>query len=68
MTDVLDARLGDKPVGKLTLLTGERSFFAFEEAYLNDPQRPLLSQSFITLSGDLIAENRDKFILSPIFS
>ena len=28
--DVLDVRLGESSVGKLTLLTGDRSFFAFE--------------------------------------
>ena len=31
--DILDVRLGESSVGKLTLLTGDRSFFAFEQAY-----------------------------------
>jgi hypothetical protein len=46
MTDVLDVCLGESSVGKLTLLTGDRLFFAFEEAYLNNPDHPVLSQSF----------------------
>jgi hypothetical protein len=29
MTEILDVRLGEKRVGKLTLLTGKRSFYAF---------------------------------------
>ncbi|MES9991950.1 MAG: type II toxin-antitoxin system HipA family toxin [Candidatus Thiodiazotropha sp.] len=69
MTDVLDVRLGEVSVGKLTLLTGDRSYFAFEEAYLNDPQRPVLSQSFIAASGDLISESRPvQTKLPPFFS
>jgi serine/threonine-protein kinase HipA len=67
MTDVLDVRLGDKSVGKLTLLTGDRSFFAFEEDYLNDSDRPVLSQSFITTSGDLIPETRPFQTRLPAF-
>ncbi len=50
--------LGRASVGKLTLLTGDRSFFSFEEAYLNDSQRPALSQSFFTAGGDIIPETR----------
>ncbi|MES9830244.1 MAG: type II toxin-antitoxin system HipA family toxin [Candidatus Thiodiazotropha sp.] len=67
MTDVLDVRLGDKGVGKLTLLTGDRAFFAFEEDYLNDPDRPVLSQSFFTASGDIIPETRPFQTRLPAF-
>lgn len=67
MTNVLDVRLGDKGVGKLTLLTGDRAFFAFEEDYLNDPDRPVLSQSFITASGDIIPETRPFQTRLPAF-
>ena len=52
MTDRLEVHLGDMQVGTLTLVTGDRSFFAFEESYLNEPYRPILSQSFFTRSGD----------------
>ncbi len=69
MTDRLEVRLGDMLVGKLTLVTGDRSFFAFEESYLNDPNRPVLSQSFFTRSGDLIPESKTvQTKLPPFFS
>ncbi len=69
MTDRLEVRLGDMLVGKLTLVTGDRSFFAFEESYLNEPNRPVLSQSFFTRSGDLIPESRTvQTKLPPFFS
>jgi serine/threonine-protein kinase HipA len=69
MTDRLEVRLGDMLVGKLTLVTGDRSFFAFEESYLNEPNRPVLSQSFFMRSGDLIPESRTvQTKLPPFFS
>ncbi|MGB5458177.1 MAG: HipA domain-containing protein [Gammaproteobacteria bacterium] len=67
MTDVLDVRLGESSVGKLILLTGDRSFFAFEEAYLNDPDRPVLSQSFVAASGEIIPETRPVQTRLPAF-
>ncbi len=69
MTDRLEVRLGDMLVGTLTLVTGDRSFFAFEESYLNEPNRPILSQSFFTRSGDLIPESKIvQTKLPPFFS
>lgn len=69
MTDLLDVRLGEIIVGKLTLLSGDRAFFAFEEAYLSDANRPILSQSFFTQTGDLIPETRTiQTRLPPFFS
>ena len=69
MTDRLDVRLGDTRVGTLTLLTGDRSFFAFDEAYLNDSNRLVLSQSFFTRSGELIPESKTvQTKLPPFFS
>lgn len=67
MTDILDVRLGENSVGKLTLLTGDRSFFAFDEAYLDDPDRPVLSQSFFTATGDIIPESRPVQTKLPAF-
>ena len=67
MTDLLEVRLGDMLVGKLTLITGDRSFFAFEEAYLNDQNRPVLSQSFFTRSGDLMPESKTVQTKLPAF-
>jgi serine/threonine-protein kinase HipA len=53
MTELLQIRLGDTIVGTLTAYTGDRTFFAFEDSYLRDPERPVLSQSFFTRTGDL---------------
>ncbi len=69
MTDLLEVRLGNIIVGKLTLLTGDRSFFAFEETYLNDLDRPILSQSFFTQTGDIVPETKTvQTKLPPFFS
>ena len=69
MTDRLEVRLGDMLVGTLTLVTGDRSFFAFEESYLNESNRPVLSQSFFTRSGELIPESKTvQTKLPPFFS
>ncbi|MDJ0807627.1 MAG: HipA N-terminal domain-containing protein [Gammaproteobacteria bacterium] len=67
MTGILDVRLGEKNVGKLTLLTGERSLFTFDEAYLNDRDRPVLSQSFFITSGDIIPATRPVQTRLPVF-
>ncbi len=58
MTDLLEVHLGDTHVGRLALITGDRAFFAFDEHYLSDENRPVLSQSFFTQSGDLIPETK----------
>jgi serine/threonine-protein kinase HipA len=69
MTDRLEVRLGNMLVGTLTLVTGDRSFFAFEESYLNDSNRLVLSQSFFTRSGELIPESKIvQTKLPPFFS
>lgn len=69
MADLLDVCLGEIMVGKLTLLTGDRAFFAFEEVYLSDANRPVLSQSFFIQTGDLIPETKTiQTRLPPFFS
>lgn len=69
MVDLLNVRLGDVAVGKLTLFNGDRAFFAFEDSYLNDANRPVLSQSFFTQTGGLISETRTtQTRLPPFFS
>ena len=69
MADILDVYLGRTQVGKLILLSGDRSLFIFEEDYLNDPERPVLSQSFITGSGELLPETKTTRVkLPPFFS
>ena len=53
----------------MTLLSGDSSFFAFEESYLNDPERPVLSQSFFSPSGEIITETKATRVkLPPFFS
>ncbi len=67
MTKILDVRLGEMSVGKITLLSGDRAFFAFAESYLSNPARPVLSQSFFTTSGALIPETRPVQTRLPAF-
>jgi serine/threonine-protein kinase HipA len=51
MPVTLDVCLGERRVGTLTNLPGDYNLFAFDEDYLDDPARPVLSQSFIGQSG-----------------
>lgn len=69
MIDVLEVYLAKTLVGRLTLLTGDRAFFAFEADYLNDLNRPVLSQSFLKASGDILPETKiTQTKLPPYFS
>lgn len=69
MTSLLRVSLNDDPVGTLTLLPSGGVFFAFDEAYLNAPSRPVLSQSFFRPSGELIPESKSSAgKLPPFFS
>lgn len=69
MTDLLEVNLGNTHVGRLILTTGDRALFAFDEQYLNDENRPVLSQSFFTQAGDLIPETKTtQTKLPPFFS
>jgi serine/threonine-protein kinase HipA len=53
---VLDVLLYGEPIGTLTFLQGERTLFAFNEAYINNPNRPTLSLSFKDALGNLITD------------
>lgn len=69
MTETLDVFLGDVRAGELVLLPGDRSFFAFDEAYRNSEAAPVLSQSFYTASGELTPETRvTRSRLPPFFA
>jgi serine/threonine-protein kinase HipA len=69
MADTLEVRLGERRVGALTNLGGDRNIFIFDEDYAADPQRPTLSLGFKAASGDLIVEQRaTQTRLSPFFS
>lgn len=60
MTDptTLDVLLHGRPVGTLTSLPGGRTLFAFQQDYIEDPERPTLSLSFKDHFGDLITDFR----------
>ncbi|MCK9510892.1 MAG: type II toxin-antitoxin system HipA family toxin [Pigmentiphaga sp.] len=71
MADVstLIVQLYNTPVGTLTQVGGERTLFAFNEAYIHDPARPVLSLSFKDAFGQLLtdfAPTRGKLL--PFFS
>lgn len=65
---VLDVLLYGEPVGTLTRV-GERTLFAFNEAYIENETRPVLSLGFKDELGELITEFRPSRIkLPPFFS
>src|SRR5665213_2965751 len=67
--DILDIFLGDRKVGAITGLGGDRTVFTFDDAYADDPARPTLSLSFKDAMGDLIRDQRrTQTRLSPFFS
>ncbi|AGS25212.1 type II toxin-antitoxin system HipA family toxin [Rhizobium etli] len=53
---VLDVLLYDEPIGTLTRFGGDRTLFAFNEAYLNNDQRPVLGLRFKDALGQLITD------------
>lgn len=69
MSRYLEVRLHEQPIGVLTLLPGDRAFFAFDEQYLDDADRPVLGQSFFSTSGAPIAVTKTtRTRLPPFFS
>lgn len=66
---VLEVILYGEPVGTITRLPDDRSIFAFNENYAQDPNRPTLSLSFKDSLGDLITDFRPyKMRVQPFFS
>ncbi|MCK5464883.1 MAG: HipA domain-containing protein, partial [Bacteroidales bacterium] len=69
MKGELEILLGEIRVGTLTLLEGDRTIFSFREDYINKARRPVLSQAFINMSGELITEfSPTRMKLHPFFS
>lgn len=69
MADVLDIVLGDRKVGAIIGLGGDRTVFTFDDAYADDSGRPTLGLSFKDAMGDLIRDQRrTQTRLSPFFS
>ena len=55
---VLNVQLYGQPIGTLTRVAGDRSLFAFNEDYINDPDRPTLGLSFKDEFGELRTDFR----------
>lgn len=64
---VLDVRLYNEPIGTLTHLQGDRTIFAFNEDYVENPGRPTLSLSFKDNLGGLITNIRPTQRVAPPF-
>jgi serine/threonine-protein kinase HipA len=66
---VLNVLLYGKPIGTLTRVAGDRTLFAFNEAYIADVRRPVLSLSFKDAHGELITDFRPtQTKVMPFFS
>jgi len=57
IADVLEIRLGGRRIGALTALGGDRSILSFDNDYIADPDRPVLSLSFQDEAGGLILDH-----------
>lgn len=64
---VLDVLLHGQEIGTLTLLPGDRTLFAFTEAYINEPERPTLTLSLKDSFGELITDVRPTQTRVPPF-
>jgi serine/threonine-protein kinase HipA len=56
--NALAVRLHGQQIGVINRLAGDRQIFAFEQAYIDDPQRPTLSLSFKGRTGGLVTALR----------
>src|ERR1022692_3423777 len=56
--NALTVRLYGRQIGVITRLAGDRQLFAFEQDYIDDPQRPTLSLSFKGRTGGLVTTLR----------
>ena len=66
---VLEVLLHGEPVGALTRLQGDRSIFAFDQGYIDDAGRPVLSLSFKDNLGELMTDFRPvQTSIMPFFS
>ncbi len=66
---VLDVLLGGEPIGTLTHVGGDRTLFAFNDSYIENTDRPVLSLGFKDELGELITDFRPtQTRLLPFFS
>src|SRR4029077_2086398 len=56
--NALAIRLYGRQMGIITKLAGERQLFAFEQDYIDDPERPTLSLSFKSTTGGVVSSAR----------
>jgi serine/threonine-protein kinase HipA len=56
--NALAVRLHGRQIGVINRLAGDRQIFAFEQSYIDDPQRPTLSLSFKGRTGGLVTALR----------
>jgi serine/threonine-protein kinase HipA len=56
--NALAVRLHGKQIGIINRLAGDRQIFAFDEDYIDDPERPILSLSFKGRTGGLVTAVR----------
>jgi serine/threonine-protein kinase HipA len=56
--NALAVRLHGRQIGVINRLAGERQIFAFEQDYIDDPNRPTLSLSFKSGTGGLVTALR----------
>ncbi|MDA0692548.1 MAG: type II toxin-antitoxin system HipA family toxin [Nitrospinae bacterium] len=67
--NALGVYLGNRRIGIINRLTGDRHIFSFEQDYIDDPNRPTLSLSFKGQTGDLVTSIRPVTKrLPPFFS
>ena len=67
--DILDVLLHHEPIGTLTRVGGDRTLFAFNDAYVADEDRPVLGLGFRDRLGGLITDFRPtRTRLLPFFS
>jgi serine/threonine-protein kinase HipA len=65
----LGIHLHGRRIGVITRLAGDQHLFAFEEEYVDDPNRPMLSLSFKERHGGLLTSGRPvRRRIPPFFS
>ncbi len=64
---VLDIFLHDKAIAILTNLPGDRNLLAFNQDYIEDSERPVLSLSFKDVLGNLITDVKSTRTRLPAF-
>ncbi len=67
MTATLDIFLNASHVGILTHLPDGRILFTFDESYINNPDRPVLSQSYYSREGTLLTDTKAYRVKAPPF-